>query len=231
MVAGANKAIPKPDHVEMAYEGIREMLLSNEILPDRKISYRQLAEKLGMSLTPVIQALKRLEYNGLVRHEPNRGYFTEPMSLQEVQEIYEIREILEISLLPAVMRNLDEATIRRLRKLVQAVNRPASANDLNRRILKDRDFHLTLAQISGKRIPLQILGHLFDLLYLKYSGSLLFSTAKDMVGAQHQAIFDAIISQELAIAQKAMRDHFTEVKRLALKTLGRMIADNPGERE
>lgn len=84
------------DHVEVAYDGIRMMLLKNEILPGRKISYRQLAEKLSMSLTPVIQALKRLEYQGLVRHEPNRGYFTEPMSLQEVQEIYEMREVLEI---------------------------------------------------------------------------------------------------------------------------------------
>ena len=140
------------DHVEVAYDGIRMMLLKNEILPGRKISYRQLAEKLNMSLTPVIQALKRLEYQGLVRHEPNRGYFTEPMSLQEVQEIYEMREVLEISLLPDVVKNLDEVAIRRLRHLVDAVNSAKAANDLNRRILKDRDFHLTLAKISGKRI-------------------------------------------------------------------------------
>ena len=92
------------DHVSMAYDGIRMMLLNNEIRPGRKISYRQLAEKLDMSLTPVIQALKRLEYQGLVRHEPNRGYFIEPMSLQEVQEIYDMREILEISLLPDVIK-------------------------------------------------------------------------------------------------------------------------------
>lgn len=225
-MAKASKRTPAAasDHVELAYEGIRMMLLNNEILPGRKISYRQLAEKLGMSLTPVIQALKRLEYQGLVRHEPNRGYFTEPMSLQEVQEIYEMREILEISLLPDVLRNLDEAAIRGLRDLVDAVNTATTANDLNRRILKDRDFHLMLAQISGKRIPIQMLRYLFDLLYLKYRGSLLFAAAKETVGAQHQAIFDAVISQELSSAQKAMQDHFRDVKSLALKSLGRMIA-------
>ena len=159
----------KPDHVELAYDGIRMMLLNNEILPGRKISYRQLAERLGMSLTPVIQALKRLEYQGLVRHEPNRGYFTEPMSLQEVQEIYDMREILESSLLPDIMRNLDQEAIRRLRRLVDAVNSATAANDLHQRIQKDREFHLTLAEISGKRIAVQILRYLFDLLYLKYN--------------------------------------------------------------
>jgi DNA-binding GntR family transcriptional regulator len=223
---GRQKAFKEAvDHVEVAYDGIRMMLFNNEILPGRKISYRQLAEKLDMSLTPVIQALKRLEYQGLVRHEPNRGYFTEPMSLQEVQEIYDMREILEISLLPDGMKNLDEAAIRRLRQLVDAVNTANAANDLNQRIRKDREFHLTLAEISGKRIPVQMLRYLFDLLYLKYSGSLLFAAAKDAVGAQHRAIFEAVVSQELSHAQKAMRDHFRDVKGLALKSLGRLIAD------
>lgn len=212
------------DHVEIAYDGIRMMLLNNEILPGRKISYRQLAEKLSMSLTPVIQALKRLEYQGLVRHEPNRGYFTEPLSLQEVQEIYEMREVLEISLLPDIMKNLDETAIRSLQHLTDAVNSASADNDLNRRILKDRDFHLTLAEISGKRIAVQLLRYLFDLLYLKYGASLLFAAAKEAVGAQHHAIFDAVISQELSSAQKAMRDHFRDVKLVALKALGRIIA-------
>lgn len=61
-------------------------------------------------------------------------------------------------------------------------------------------------------------------MYLKYGGSLLFAAAKETVGAQHHAIFDAVISQELSRAQKAMRDHFRDVKTLALKALGRIIA-------
>lgn len=212
------------DHVGVAYDGIRMMLLNSEIQPGCKISYRQLAEKLDMSLTPVIQALKRLEYQGLVRHEPNRGYFTEPMSLREVQEIYDMREILETSLLPDVIKNLDGDAIHRLQRLVDAVNTAKADHALDRRILKDREFHLTLAEITGKRIPLQMLRYLFDLLYLKYNASLLFAAAKEAVGAQHHAIFDAVISQELSLAQKAMADHFKEVKGLALKSLGHMLA-------
>ena len=66
--------------------------------------------------------------------------------------------------------------------------------------------------------------NLFDLLYLKYRGSLLFTAAKETVGAQHRAIFEAVISQALSSAQKAMQAYIGEVKGLALKSLGRMIA-------
>lgn len=221
---GRRKIVKSSDLVEVAFSGIRLMLIDGEIVTGSKISYRQLAERIGVSLTPVIQALKRLEYQGLVRHEPKRGYFTEPMSLQEVQEIYETREVLETSLLPEILRRLDASAIHRLQRLVDAVNTVTAADDLNQRILNDREFHLALAEISGKRIPVQMLRHLFDRLYIKYSGSLLFAAARETVGAQHEAIFEAVISQELARAEHAMHEHFRVVKARALKSLGRIIA-------
>ena len=93
----------KMAHTRKAYLGIRNMLFHNEIGPGQKISYRDLAERLGMSQTPVIQALKWLEFQQLVRHEPNRGYYTAPVSLQEVEEIYDLRELIELALLPGTM--------------------------------------------------------------------------------------------------------------------------------
>jgi DNA-binding GntR family transcriptional regulator len=67
-----------------------------------------------MSITPVIQALKRLEYQGLVRHEPNRGYYTEPISLKEITEIYEFRELIELSLLPKIIENINSKGLKKL---------------------------------------------------------------------------------------------------------------------
>ena len=95
----SKKASTATGHTQIAYEGIRRMLFHNEIVPGSKISYRDLSERLGMSQTPVIQALKWLEFQQLVRHEPHRGYFTAEISLQEVEEVYELRELIELSLL------------------------------------------------------------------------------------------------------------------------------------
>ena len=85
MITVKKKPSADAGHTRKAYQGIRQMLFHNEIVPGQKIAYRDLAERLGMSQTPVIQALKWLEFQGLVRHERHRGYYTEPISIQEVE--------------------------------------------------------------------------------------------------------------------------------------------------
>ena len=74
---------------QRAYIGLRRMLFMNEIGPGQKIYYRDVAEKMRMSPTPIIHALKWLEFQGLVRHERNRGFFLEPVRLDEINEIFD----------------------------------------------------------------------------------------------------------------------------------------------
>ena len=214
----------KAGAVPTALEGIKQMLFTNAISPGQKISYRQLAEKLGLSLTPVIQALKHLEFQGLVRHEPHKGYSTEPMSVQEVQDIYDTRELIETSLIPDIIRHLDEEGIRTLKALLDRPQVPPEA--VNERLLRDREFHLTLAGLSRRRVQVQILNQLFDLLYLKYRGSLLFVTPETPVGSQHKDIFQALISQDTQRAQAAMANHFTKIRGQALQALATLMAES-----
>lgn len=227
VVKKKNKAAKSnSNHTQIAYEGIKKILFTNEIPPGKKISYRQLAEHLGMSLTPIIQALKRLEFQGLVRYEQNKGYSTEPMSMQEVAEIYDMRELIEISLLPDIIKNLNEDGIKRLHDILKTRNKSNEDTYLNEQLLHDKEFHLALAELSGRKIQIQILQYLFDLLYLKYGGSLLFIQAKDPVGSQHQQIFNAVVSHDADAAGKALKAHFSKIRFQALKALGKMIAEN-----
>jgi len=108
------------DHAQMAYQGIRRMLYHKELIPGQKVAYRELAERLGMSHTPIIQALKWLEIQGFVRHETHRGYFMEPFRLEEVEEIYELRELLEPSLLSDAMGQLDSNGKKKLKAALDA---------------------------------------------------------------------------------------------------------------
>ena len=222
----AKTAKSETNHTQIAYEGIKKLLFTNELPPGQKISYRQLAEHLGMSLTPVIQALKRFEFQGIVRYEPNKGYSTEPLSMQEIAEIYDMRELIETSLLPDIINKLNEDGIKRLQTLLKNRDKSNEAPYLNEQLMNDREFHLSLAELSGRKIQLQTLQYLFDLLYLKYGGSLLFIQSKDPVGSQHQRIFNAVVSHDVEEAGKALKAHFTQIKFQALKALGEMIAEN-----
>ena len=76
------KKTEKMDLAQKAFQGIRQMLFYNEIIPGQKIKYQDLADKIGVSITPVIHALKWLEFKNIVSHEPNRGYFVNEVSLK-----------------------------------------------------------------------------------------------------------------------------------------------------
>ena len=129
-----------------------------------------------MSPTPIIQALKRLEFQGLVRHEPNCGYYTEKTSIEEITEIYDFRKIIEVSLIESTINKINATKLKKLQKALD--NHLSAVRDiyLKDRLLRDREFHMTLAELSECNLQINTLRHLFDLLYLKYRGNILFVT-------------------------------------------------------
>src|SRR5437867_830283 len=80
---------------QQAYEEIRRRILEGEFQPSSPLSEHQLAATLQLSRTPVREAIKRLEKEGLVRSIPNRGTFIAELSAHDILEIYQIRERLE----------------------------------------------------------------------------------------------------------------------------------------
>ncbi len=219
---GTKKKKTKEDFTQEAYMGIRRMFFLNEIIPGQKISYGDLAKRLNMSTTPVIQALKRLEFQGLVRHEPNRGYYTENISLEEITEIYEFRELIEVSLLPATIERMTKPRLGKLKKALDSHLDAVRDIYLKERLLKDMELHLTLAQLSGNKIRINTLKALFDLLYLKYRGNILFVTPMETVDAEHQKLYEDIASGNLEGAQTILSQHISNVKKHAILSIERM---------
>lgn len=219
---GVQKKKTKEDFTQEAYMGIRRMFFLNEIVPGQKISYGDLARRLDMSTTPVIQALKRLEFQGLVRHEPNRGYYTETISLEEITEIYEFREIIEVSLLPATIEKMTKAKLKRLKKALDSHLEAVRDIYLKDRLIKDMEFHLTLAELSENQIRIKTLKSLFDLLYLKYRGNILFVTPMETVDAQHVHLYEDIAAGNLESARKVLSRHIAHVKDHAIRCIERL---------
>ncbi len=213
------------DHTRRAYHGIRNLMLHNELTPGQKFSYRDLAERLDMSPTPIIQALKWLEFQQLVRHEPHRGYFTAPIDRQEVEEVYATRELIELSLLGITLKRIDREGLKTLERALAEHRQASRELYLAERLKKDMAFHLTLAELSGNRIQSKILNDLFDLLYLKYSGSILFTTSMESADVDHQDLYAAIAARDLKAARRTLGRHIRRVKQHVLQGLARMTAE------
>jgi len=208
----ANKLNGEKDLTREAYKDIRRMIFLKELNPGQKVAYRKMAERLGMSLTPVVQALKHMEFMGLVRHEPNRGFFIEQISPQEIEEAYQLREMLELSLLPAVIENLDDDDEKELKQALDEYLAAGRSGSLNLKLAKDINFHMALAGLSGQRLSIWILRYLFDFLYLRFGQELIFSRPQENAVLEHQAIFDAVAARDVSTARKAMRRHIRNIR-------------------
>jgi len=88
------------------YSQIKNLILCNEILPGQKLHHQELSERLGVSRTPVREALTRLVQEGYVSLLPNRGFTCKEIRLQEANELYELREALEAFIVEKAIANL-----------------------------------------------------------------------------------------------------------------------------
>lgn len=209
----------KADLTREAYNDIRRMIFLNELQPDQKVAYRDMAKRLGMSLTPVVQALKHMEFLGLLRHEPNRGFFVQPIDTASITEAYELREMVEIHNIPRVVAQLDKDGEIRLKTAMKAYIKASRAGSLKLRLAKDINFHITLAEISNRPLSIRILRYLLDFLYLRFEKELIFSRPQETAIREHQKIVDAIMAGQARAAQRAMRDHIRNIRNNVLQDL------------
>jgi DNA-binding GntR family transcriptional regulator len=202
----------KMDLAQKAYQGIRQMLFYNEIIPGQKIKYQDLADTIGVSITPVIHALKWLEFKNIVSHEPNRGYFVNEVSLKEIKEIYDTRFLLEVSLVPEIINSVDDESLQRLKQSQDDYFTAVDEDNYYSRLMTDMKFHLTLASISQCRIQLKMLQELFDMLLLKYTRNLVLLGIMDSSSKEHANIFDSLKNKDTVGLNNALSEHLDHVR-------------------
>ena len=209
-----------------AYLGICQMLFNNELRPGQKISYKDLAQRLGVSTTPVIHALKLLELKGITRRETNKGYFINTITVQEVEEIFETRIALEVSLLPKTIRNLDRVAVRKLEDALHAHDEAVAENDFSKRVMTDLRFHMTLASLSKTQIQVALLEDLFDRLLLKYSQDLFNVSIIETSQREHYAIMDGVKARDLDQLAEALTHHLKHTQERITQGLRKVMNAN-----
>ncbi len=201
------------------------MLFYNEIQPGQKIKYKDLANRIGVSMTPVIQALKWLEFRNIARHEANKGYYVNKVSLKEITEVYNTRLLIEVALVPDTMKNLNSDGIKKLKKALEKYETAVAEDNYYKRIMFDMEYHMCLASLADSRIQLKMLQELFDVLLLRYSRNLYFSSVMETSLKEHSDIFECLEKRDEAGLNKALTYHITIVRDHIIKGMSRLIVD------
>ena len=219
---------PSVDLTQKAYNGIRQMLFHNELVAGQKIPFQELADDMKMSPTPVVQALKFLEFQGIVWREPNKGYFIEQLKLEEVDELFRFRALLELSLLKETIAKLDADGEQALKEAHANYLDALGDVYMTKKLVTDMEFHLTIARLSNQALRVRALRNTFDLLHLKYQASLRYVTRNTSNENDHGCILDAILSRDTEQAQQLLADHIENSRINACDNLVQMEQEKAG---
>ena len=192
---------------EDALAALRAAILTGELEPEAIYSTAALAERLGVSQTPVREAMLELSRQGLVQPLPNRGFRIIAADEKDLDEIRDLRLMLEVPAMALVIEHATDADLLALRPLIEEIEAAAARGDLSAFLTADRDFHLGLLALGGNERLIRIVGELRDQTRIMGLSSLASTGALKATGPEHSAILDAVIARDVATAQRRMVEH------------------------
>ena len=196
-----------------AYNRIKEMLYQQELVPGQKIIYEDLAKAFGMSTTPIINALSRLEQDGLVVLKYNRGYFITEISEKEAEDLLEARQTLEEYSIKKLIDNYGEKKIEFLEDLLKKLKEYRPSSYTKKRLFQDASFHVGIAEMSGNQIVKELLNFIYERIYLRYRTERFPLMRMDEADREHTLLLNAIKRRDRQAALNRLNEHFLGVKK------------------
>jgi DNA-binding GntR family transcriptional regulator len=207
------KLTDTPNLTELAYRSIKQSILTGSVERSLRLTEEYFATQLGISKSPVREALNRLEAEGLIRIEPRRGAYVRDFSAQDIRDLYDLRVVLELhsiaaaAITPRLLTDLSESIART--KEILAVG------DRARHIEEDLCFHRFIAEATGNGEFCRIFENVQQkTLLCRYKSYELSATTSPLA---HKKIYRELKLEDRKAAQSAMQEHILYVRDRLLK--------------
>ncbi len=189
------------------YHQIIQLMLNYEIIPGQRLVFVDLAKQLGVSRTPVNNALSILAQEGYLDFVPNQGYSVHKLTKIEAKNLYEIREVLEVGFIGFAIRNMTEKKLRYVEKCKLDYEK-AISNKVDRKLfIIDTEFHVSILDMAGNDILSARYRDLCQKIFLRFrTEDLLLSRILD-INREHNDLYEAISVRDVERAKELVRLH------------------------
>jgi DNA-binding GntR family transcriptional regulator len=227
MDAVRSDTITRSNLGESVYRLLWDRILDRRLHPGEKLSDVRLSDELGVSRTPVREALNRLVQDGIVKSEPNRGFYVASFSAKDIEEIYDLRAALESAALqisgPRLGPELLHEALAELDRVEQqylaAQSEKEMADAATAFLECDREFHRALVERAGNsRLTATVEGLWAQIAVFQKAGTYRRDWT-EMAIAHHRAIIAALLDGDVDLSVAQMTNHIEMVKRRVLDDL------------
>ena len=191
---------------------LQEDILTGQMRPGQKIIEKQLCDRYGVSRTPLREALRQLETDGLVEYILNRGYFVIGLSDQDFEDMFDMRRSCEIQAVQWAIERITEEEMERLEETFEFMEFYSMRNDIEKMLVINAGFHQIIYEASKSRMLQKLLTSLQT--YLKYKNPDVVYTDNylSVILKEHRAIFKAFKDNDPREGGRAMEIHINRAK-------------------
>lgn len=196
---------------EVVLEAVREAILTNVLEPGARLRQEELADMFGTSRIPVREALRALEYEGLVHSEPHRGFTVTSLDADDVEEVYELRVVLESEAVRLAIPLLTDEDLAELNDLFRAMT---ETEDPDEQLAARERFYLRLFAAAGRPRLLSLIMRLRQ----EVARALRWPTIQ-YSPSHHAQFFDAVKAGDIDAAVAQLSGHYRRVAALIRRYL------------
>lgn len=194
---------------ELAYKKIKELIIDNVLKPGDKISQEKVANDLGISKIPLIQALTLLSKEGLIQKLPRKGFFVKNFSQEELNDIFAVRSVFEMLGVSVLINDLSTVTEDKLKEFLNGFEYYYNQKKSKEYYDLDVKFHYFLIESSKNKIIINLTEE-FNILLLCFTKGWVLDWNTSI--NQHSEIINSILKKEKIKAELAIRNHIDALK-------------------
>ena len=211
---------------EVVCESLREAIRKGILKPGERIMEIQLAEELGVSRTPVREAIRKLELEGYVVMMPRRGTYVANMSIRDINEIFEIRTALESLSNGLAAEHITDEELEHLQRLLVIIGGYIKEGNMEKIVETDIEFHDLMYHAARNQRLVGIISNLRDQLTRFRTLSMSYPGRLEATLDEHKAIVEAIANGDRKLASKAAEKHMENSEKTLLKAMEAMKEQN-----
>lgn len=202
---------------DVVFDHLRDAILDGILKPGERLMEVQLAEKLGVSRTPVREAIRKLEIDGFVEMIPRRGAQVSELSIKDVEDVLEVREALEGLAAYLAAAKIKPQEINELKKAYKGLKKSVDEKNVQEIVKWDSKFHDILLSASGNPRLIKVNSVLIEQVHRFRKSYVEDTTTAKYILVSHKKILDAIEDQNPDKARKTSEEHIREIKEFILK--------------